>query len=48
MRKPAACAEYTGSEMDPEDKESMKSQIRKDDDGKIYGRFRRPQESLSF
>lgn len=39
---------YTGPEMDPEDKERMKSRIRKDDDGRIYERFRRLQESLSF
>jgi LmbE family N-acetylglucosaminyl deacetylase len=39
---------YTGPEMDPEDKERMKSRIRKDADGKVYESFRRLQESLSF
>ena len=39
---------YTGPEMDAEDKERMKSRIRKDADGKVYENFRRLQESLSF
>jgi len=40
---------YTGPEMDPEDKENQrKRRLAKDPDGKIYERFRRLQESLSF
>ena len=39
---------YTGPEMAPEDKESMRRMMRKDADGKIYEQFRRLQESLSF
>ena len=42
-------AKYTGPEMDPEDKQRQRErQMRKDPDGKIYERFRRVQESLSF
>ena len=40
---------YVGPEMDAETKEmTKKSYSRKDPDGKIYERFRRLQESLSF
>ena len=39
---------YTGPEMDPETKEQMRSRVKPDPDGKIYERFRRLQESLSF
>ena len=39
---------YTGPEMDAEDKERMRSRVRKDADGKVYENFRRLQESLSF
>jgi LmbE family N-acetylglucosaminyl deacetylase len=40
---------YTGPTMDPGDVESMRARyMRKDTDGKIYERFRRLQESLSF
>ena len=40
---------YTGTEMTPEDKESIrKRRMRADDDGKIYESFRREQESMSF
>jgi LmbE family N-acetylglucosaminyl deacetylase len=39
---------YTGPEMDAETRERMKSRVRKDPDGKVYERFRRLQESLSF
>ena len=39
---------YTGPEMDAEDKERMRSRIRKDTDGRVYENFRRLQESLSF
>jgi LmbE family N-acetylglucosaminyl deacetylase len=40
---------YTGPQMDPEDKERIRARrLRKDPDGKIYERFRRLQESLSF
>jgi LmbE family N-acetylglucosaminyl deacetylase len=39
---------YTGPEMAPEDKERMKNRVRKDADGKVYERFRRLQESMSF
>jgi LmbE family N-acetylglucosaminyl deacetylase len=39
---------YTGPQMDSEDKERMKNRVRKDPDGKVYERFRRLQESLSF
>ena len=40
---------YSGPEMAPKDKERQKNRIfRKDSDGKIYERFRRVQESLSF
>ena len=35
---------YTGPEMDPEDKERMRSRVRKDADGKVYENFRRVQE----
>lgn len=40
---------YIGPEMDPEDKKNQrKRRLAKDPDGKIYERFRRLQESLSF
>ena len=40
---------YTGTEMDEEDKQSIKDRtLRKDSDGKIYEEFRRLEESLSF
>jgi len=40
---------YSGPEMAPEDKERQKNRIlRKDSNGKIYERFRRVRESLSF
>jgi LmbE family N-acetylglucosaminyl deacetylase len=40
---------YTGPQMDAEDKERIRARrLRKDPDGKIYERFRRLQESLSF
>jgi LmbE family N-acetylglucosaminyl deacetylase len=40
---------YTGSQMDPTDKENLKKRyIGKSSDGKIYEEFRRLQESLAF
>jgi LmbE family N-acetylglucosaminyl deacetylase len=40
---------YTGQEMDAEDRERIRARrLRKDADGKVYERFRRLQESLSF
>ena len=40
---------YTGPEMDPEDKALQKERrLRKEADGRIYERFRRVRESLSF
>ena len=40
---------YIGPEMTPEDKENLRQRImRRDSDGKIYERFRRVRESLSF
>jgi len=40
---------YTGPQMAQEDRERIRSRrLRKDNDGKIYERFRRLQESLSF
>jgi LmbE family N-acetylglucosaminyl deacetylase len=39
---------YTGPEMPVEHKEILKELIEKDADGKVYERFRRLQESLSF
>jgi LmbE family N-acetylglucosaminyl deacetylase len=40
---------YTGTEMAPEDKEKIRQRVmKKDDDGKVYEKFRRLEESLSF
>ena len=40
---------YTGTEMAPEDRDRIRERtMKKEDDGKIYEKFRRLQESLSF
>ena len=40
---------YTGPEMAPEDRDKIRQRVmKKDDDGKIYEKFRRLEESLSF
>lgn len=39
---------YTGTEMNPQEKENLKEVIAKDSDGKVYEHFYRLQESLSY
>ena len=42
-------SKYTGPEMEPADKQRIRERrLRKDSDGKVYERFRRLRESLSF